>query len=362
MRLTDNADSWFKVNEDRNIEDLLNYVDSIYSRIDDEISQEIYSNCLLYSLTNDSKYIRRNIDMTYYGHEFSLKLKRLSYKHPIIYGAGVRGKRLLMLYPDIEWGGYCDRNCKKDVVLGHKVIPLSEVSQHSNSVFIISNMLEYELIKKDLMDQGILESNIVCLEEWNKKAIKDQYFEERCISGKCRKGGFLDCGAFDGKDTLEFLKRFGKEAEAWVFEPDSTQMRICKREIQSEGYGEDRIHYYEVGVSDQNENVRFSVEKGGLSRVSVNGTNSIACGIIDDIVGDDVVGMIKMDVEGYEEKAIMGAQNIISKQKPLMAIAIYHKRLDIIYLPKIILGINRNYRFALGHYSIGQVDTVLYAY
>ena len=70
---------------------------------------------------------------------------------------------------------------------------------------------------------------------------------------------------------------------------------------------------------------------------------------------------IKMDIEGAEKEAILGAENIIRIQKPKMAVSIYHKREDIWELPKLLLEMNPEYRFYLRHYSFRDAETVLYA-
>lgn len=68
-----------------------------------------------------------------------------------------------------------------------------------------------------------------------------------------------------------------------------------------------------------------------------------------------------MDVEGHEEKTLLGARKTIASQHPILAISIYHKREDIWNLPSIILDMYSGYRFYLRHYSVRTIETVLYA-
>ena len=71
--------------------------------------------------------------------------------------------------------------------------------------------------------------------------------------------------------------------------------------------------------------------------------------------------MIKMDIEGAETEALKGAKMIIKRDKPVLAISIYHKPEDIIELPELISDIHEGYKFYLRHYSLSWYDTVLYA-
>lgn len=70
---------------------------------------------------------------------------------------------------------------------------------------------------------------------------------------------------------------------------------------------------------------------------------------------------IKMDIEGAEKEALIGAEQIIRCHKPKLAICVYHKPEDIYVLPELINSFREDYRFYLRHYSNTIYETVLYA-
>ena len=83
----------------------------------------------------------------------------------------------------------------------------------------------------------------------------------------------------------------------------------------------------------------------------------------DTVIGcEQNISFVKMDIEGAELEALIGAKDIIKKFKPKMAISIYHKPEDIITLPSIIMEYCDDYRFMLRHYSSTLSETVLYAF
>ena len=70
---------------------------------------------------------------------------------------------------------------------------------------------------------------------------------------------------------------------------------------------------------------------------------------------------IKLDVEGFEAKALAGARNIISAFKPKLAICAYHKPEDLIVLPQTIKELHPDYKLYLRKHSYTYDDLVLYA-
>ena len=63
------------------------------------------------------------------------------------------------------------------------------------------------------------------------------------------------------------------------------------------------------------------------------------------------IDIIKMDIEGAEEKALEGAKKHIKNDSPTLLISIYHGFEDLIKLPKLIKNINKNYNFYLRYYG-----------
>jgi hypothetical protein len=68
-----------------------------------------------------------------------------------------------------------------------------------------------------------------------------------------------------------------------------------------------------------------------------------------------------MDIEGAELNALKGAEQIIKRYKPKLAICIYHKPEDIWTIPNLLLEFVPDYQFYIRHYSLTCFETVLYA-
>ena len=106
------GDGYFLYTSD-NVEEnyALNDIETVYKKMDDELSKDFFINRLLYSMTLDMKFIRKIIVNTEIGHKFLELLHSLTKNYPIlIYGAGRCGVQLVEIFSDIKWSGFIDEH------------------------------------------------------------------------------------------------------------------------------------------------------------------------------------------------------------------------------------------------------------
>ena len=96
----------------------------------------------------------------------------------------------------------------------------------------------------------------------------------------------------------------------------------------------------------------FGYQRGPLERIKDNSILSIEITTIDKFVSKNKlqVGLIKMDLEGYELNALKGAKKIIKKFKPVLAISIYHSGEQLFGIKKYL-----DNRFPGYHFKIKQL-------
>ena len=81
---------------------------------------------------------------------------------------------------------------------------------------------------------------------------------------------------------------------------------------------------------------------------------------LDDAVEEGVT-YIKMDIEGAELAALEGSAATIRRNRPKLAICVYHRPSDYFDIPRWIDGMQCDYRLYLRQHSSFNIDTVLYA-
>ncbi len=176
----------------------------------------------------------------------------------------------------------------------------------------------------------------------------------------------VDAGGCWGDTALYFADIVGETGKVFTFEFIPLNIKIFERNIALNPELEKNIELIKRPVWCKS-NVRvFFKDHGPASCISLDefdGYDDIANTLsIDDLCKDfDRVDFIKMDIEGAEPDALKGARNTIMKFKPKLAIAIYHSMGDFTDIPLWILNLNLGYKIYMGHYTISEEETVIFA-
>lgn len=172
----------------------------------------------------------------------------------------------------------------------------------------------------------------------------------------------IDGGAYIG-DTIKSLDEHNIIVrEIHAFEPDSENFQALLR------YGDKtklKVVSNNLGLWSSAQELNFS-DNDTISygrRVDEKGEVAINAISIDDYVKSNGIAptVIKLDIEGAEMHALVGAKNTITTRKPKLAISLYHCQADLWRIPEYIKSLNPDYLFYLGHHRNNWMETVLYA-
>lgn len=183
--------------------------------------------------------------------------------------------------------------------------------------------------------------------------MQDQYFED--FWGDLSGCVFVDAGGFTGDTVESFIRHCPDYDRILLFEPSEANITKAKERLA----GKKGIEYIRAGLSDQCGELCFDPGLGSASKISREGEIRIQVVSLDEYVRFPV-SFIKMDIEGWELKALQGARNHIIHDKPIMAIAVYHTIDDFWKIPRYILSLMKGYRVYLRHYTEGWSETIMY--
>lgn len=168
---------------------------------------------------------------------------------------------------------------------------------------------------------------------------------------------YLDIGPQDGGTIRDFINRTGnryKSIYAWEIGKESL-------EKLEKNFHDDRIKIFPYGAWNENTSMGLEGNNGGRHLVmSKDNSLEITCKRIDDVI-EEPVSLIKMDIEGAEMNALMGAEETIKKYKPKLIISLYHKQNDIWEIPLFIHKLVPEYKMYIRHQKTTPNDTILFA-
>lgn len=187
---------------------------------------------------------------------------------------------------------------------------------------------------------------------------KDQYFPAGVIR-LSEHESLVDIGAFNGDTVRDFTERTrGRFDNIFSFEVDAINFRALEETVRGVP-GRERIKIFNLGAWDSERDITYSI---GLSQSTVGtGEGKGHVAPLDNVLKDEKVTFIKMDIEGAEPPALRGASGIIRKQKPKLAICVYHDFRHLWEIPLYIKSLVPEYKIYLRHHTCLEYETVCYA-
>lgn len=293
-------------------------------------------------------------------------------KKIILYGVADKGKFFasLLHWEGIDFYGFCGREAERFPygLMGKPVISPDELVAHGDEYYVVITVNKkesYTEILEFLQEHNYPKEHLL---DWVDQAslFEEQYFEFPALYH--RNTVFIDAGCYDCTSSYMFAKWCqGAYSSIIALEPDPANYAKCCKRVQDIPL--QNLKLINAGLSSQEGTVMFDAQNNQSSHIildklakpTIGSKMSIRTVAIDDIVGDSIVGFIKMDIEGAEFDALHGAKNTIVRDKPLLAICVYHLSGDVFAVMDYLHQLLPEYRFLLRHYSDDKSETVLYA-
>jgi len=165
----------------------------------------------------------------------------------------------------------------------------------------------------------------------------------------------IDCGANLGLATIFFAKKAGRDGLVIAVEPEESNFLILQKIAELNKGSLATIIPIKKAVYKENTILEFCITRktghhflaiyGGEQRKILK-KQKVEAITIDELVkelGLKRVDFIKMDIEGAEIDALLGAEKTIKTYHPKLAICSYHRETDSDEIKRIIHLFNPNY-------------------
>lgn len=135
-----------------------------------------------------------------------------------------------------------------------------------------------------------------------------------------------DLGANYGMHTLLFSRLVGPSGKVYAFEPVPDIFNALREQVELNGFKSTFL--VQKAVADQNGKLRFDPGRHqGAGHLATGGELEVEITTLDHFVldeGNAPPNFIKIDIEGAESKALLGAHNVIQRFKPNMLIELHN--------------------------------------
>ena len=175
----------------------------------------------------------------------------------------------------------------------------------------------------------------------------------------------IDCGAYDGNVILDFIRNAYSFSAVAAFEPDMQNYNCLVTNLKKIGKIIHEICLFPCGVYATSRNIRFASGLGEANGIAPTGNMTVQCVALDDALPIFTPTLIKMDIEGAEMEALLGARRIILEYHPALAISVYHTPAHIWEIPLWVAQFAKengiNYTYYLRSHAFNCFDTIFYA-
>ena len=172
---------------------------------------------------------------------------------------------------------------------------------------------------------------------------------------------YLSTGGYTGDTIIALAAFWGKNKwkKVYSWEPDEINRNKLIETCKIHGF--ENVEIVPYGLWSEKTELHFNMQGKDWSRVSPDSANIVTVDSIDHLCSEERITYIKMDIERSELQALRGAQNVIRRDRPRLAISIYHKPEDYYEIPFYVKSLVPEYKLYIRHHKSSKNDTVLYA-
>jgi FkbM family methyltransferase len=170
----------------------------------------------------------------------------------------------------------------------------------------------------------------------------------------------VDAGGFDGDTCRRMLELWGEDARRiHAFEPDPGNRRRFRDWLDTSPH-RDRVRLHPLALGARAGTLAFAASGTLDAAASAAGQATVACAALDQVLADDPPDFIKMDIEGAERDALLGARELL-RRGPELAVCLYHVPDHLWSIPLLLRQHLPGHRLRLRSHGTDGWELVLYA-
>lgn len=198
------------------------------------------------------------------------------------------------------------------------------------------------------------------------KEIADLYCREdqyllNCFYRKLEGVNIMDGGAYTGDTVREILGKNIHPEKIYCFEADRDNYNKLQKYVkENDGLKNSICRCENFALWDHC--IKTGTRRSGYNVcIDPSSKNAIVQTMTMDQYFQDIkIGFVKMDIEGAEKRALAGGMKVLKRDRPFLAISIYHSLDDIIEIPQMLIQQLPAYHFIVRSHSSTYSEAILY--
>lgn len=152
---------------------------------------------------------------------------------------------------------------------------------------------------------------------------------------------FVDLGAYTGDSAQSFIDSFSSYKRIYCYEITDSSMQQMQENLKDY----DSIVYRQVGVGSKCTTMYLPHpdKVWSANRLNTSEGQAVPVVTLDEDIQEKIT-FVKMDIEGSELDALMGAKRHITEEHPKLAVCTYHNNHHIWEIPRLMKTYNPDYR------------------
>lgn len=186
------------------------------------------------------------------------------------------------------------------------------------------------------------------------------------VLSKIHNKDIIDAGAYIGDSAFVLNKLHPRKI--YAFEANKKNYDLLQKTLTLNSLS--NVVSENIVLADQTNVTAYVVDNDACSAVTkIQEDSDMCCQMttLDDYISkhpEIKVGLIKVDIEGAEQRFLAGAIETIKKHKPALIISIYHNWSDFLHIKKFLSDLDIGYKFIVSKPMPGAIilETQLFAY
>jgi FkbM family methyltransferase len=165
----------------------------------------------------------------------------------------------------------------------------------------------------------------------------------------------IDGGAYFGDSMLVFNEYNPKKI--YSFDISDSNRELFRKTMELNNIPPSKVELITAGLGETDSTINITDSANSGTNIYLQGEKSVQLRSIDSFASERKlnIGLVKLDIEGSESKAVRGMIQTIKQSRPIFSVAIYHNPYDFFEIKPYLESLDINYKLMIRRIIPSQI-------